>query len=206
MAQRRHQQSRGAARRADVRADRRDRHQARKRVRRYLYLGFSAVIGILITISLFLPSLGGGFGGGQAGTNQLASAVASQIIPDGTDYFGYSSSPPTYGPHWPTGASWGVHTEDIRDERQVRNLAEGGILIQYDTDDQELIDTLTEFAERQVNYPCYLIVAPYTGLTSPIVATAWGTMESMDEYDADRLQQFVDSFRGQGPNPVPCTP
>ena len=88
----------------------------------------------------------------------------------------------------------------------MKNLAEGGILIQYDTDDQELIDTLTEFAERQVNYPCYLIVAPYTGLTSPIVATAWGTMESMDEYDADRLQQFVDSFRGQGPNPVPCTP
>ena len=204
MAQRRHQQSRGAARRADVRADRRDRRQTRKRVRRYLYLGVSAVIGVLITISLFLPSIGGGRQ--VRDTGQLASAVASQIIPDGTDYFGYGSSPPTYGPHWPTGATWGIHTEDIRDERQVKNLAEGGILIQYDTDDQELIDKLAGFAERQANYPCYLIVAPYTGLTSPIVATAWGSMDSMDEYDADRLQQFVDIFRGQGPNPVPCTP
>ena len=204
MAQPRHQQSRGAARRADVRADRRDRHQGRKRVRRYLYLGISAVIGLLITVSLFVPSFQAG--GRSGGTDQLASAVASQIIPDGTDYFAYNSSPPTYGPHWPTGATWGIHTEDIRDERQVKNLAEGGILIQYDTDDQELIDKLADFAERQANYPCYLIVAPYTGLTSPIVATAWGTMDSMEEYDADRLQQFVDIFRGQGPNPVPCTP
>ncbi len=205
MARRRQQPKRGAAQRADIRAERRDRHQARKRVRRYVYLGVSAVIGVLITVSLFLPSIPGG--GRSGATDQLAaSAVASQIIPDGTDYFAYRSSPPTYGPHWPTGATWGIHTEDIRDERQVANLAEGGVLIQYDTEDQELIDKLTEFAERQANYPCYLIVAPYTGLTSPIVATAWGTMDSMDEYDADRLQQFVDSFRGQGPNPVPCTP
>lgn len=205
MAQQRHQQNRGAARRADIRADRRGRRQTRKRVRRYIYLGISSVIGVLIIISLFIPSFGGG---GQAGNRDqyAANAVASQIIPDGTDYFGYDSSPPTYGPHWPIGASWGIHTEDIRDERQVRNLAEGGVLIQYDTGDQELADKLAEFAKRQADYPCHLVVAPYAGISSPIVATAWGTMDSMDEYDAARLQRFVDLFRGQGPNPLPCTP
>ena len=205
MAQRRQQQRRGAVRRADIRADRRDKRQSRKRARRYIYLGVSGFIGFLIIISLFVPTFQGGGRTGDAG-QLAASAVASQIIPEGTDYFGYDSNPPTYGPHWPTGATWGIHTEDIRDERQVRNLAEGGVLIQYNTEDQELIDKLTEFAERQANYPCYVIVAPYPGMTSSIAATAWGTMDSMDEYDADRLQRFVDSSRGQGPTPIPCTP
>ena len=39
-----------------------------------------------------------------------------------------------------------------------------------------------------------------------ISVTAWGTMVTMEEYDEEQLQQFVDSFRGNGPQTVPCTP
>lgn len=128
------------------------------------------------------------------------------IIPEGQPYLGYGTSPPTYGPHWPTGAAWGIRTEDIPDERQVRNLAEGGVLIQYNTDDPELIDMLEQFARSQSDFPCYLIVAPFTRMETAIAVTAWGALETMDVYDEGLLQQFVDTFRGTGPDPVDCTP
>ena len=93
------------------------------------------------------------------------------IIPEGSDYFGYASQPPTYGPRWPTGAEWGVYTteelepeEVIPEQRQLANLAEGGVLIQYNSEDQELIGQLTQFAQGQPNFPCYLIVAPYPSM------------------------------------------
>ena len=199
MAQRHRVRRRQAERRAIQREDRRARHQARRRLRRWMYLGISGVIAILVTISLFLPQLP--FGRGQGGTGSLL-----EVIPEGTDYFGYATLPPTFGPHWPEGAAWGVHTEEIRNERQVRNLASGGVLIQYNTDDQELIDTLTQFAKSQPDFPCYLIVAPYSDMESTIAVTAWGAPDNMEEYDEERIQQFSDIYRGQGPDPEPCTP
>lgn len=139
-------------------------------------------------------------------TNVPTGEEAMAIIPEGQPYLGYASSPPTYGPHWPTGAAWGVRTEDIPDERQVRNLAEGGVLIQYNTEDEELIDQLEQFALRQSDFPCYLIVAPFERMDTTIAVTAWGAIETMDEYDEERLQEFVDTFRGTGPDLASCTP
>ena len=199
MARRQQTQRRRGVRRAGIREERRTRHQARKRLRRWLYLAVSGIIGVLIIISLFVPQF-------QRTSRQTADVNVSRTIPEGEDYFGYDSSPPRYGPSWPKGADWGVHTEDIRDERQVRNLLQGGVLIQYNTEDQELIDQLTQFAERQANYPCYLIVAPYAGAEAAITVTAWGAGDTTDEFDAERLQRFVDTFRDQGPEHVSCVP
>ncbi len=165
-----------------------------------LYWIASGTIGALIIISFTLTSLP------TPVTNAPTGEEAMVIIPEGQPYLGYASSPPTYGPHWPTGAAWGVRTEDIPDERQVRNLAEGGVLIQYNTDNQELIDLLEQFTRMQSDFPCYLIVAPFARMETAIAVTAWGAIDTMDEYDEERLQQFVDTFRGSGPDLVSCTP
>ena len=113
------------------------RQKARKRLRRWIYLGASATIGFLIILSFFLPQI-------QVNPRQTGDVDPFTIIPESPDSpIAYASLPPTYGPRWPEGADWGISTEDIRDERQVANLAQGGVLIQYDTQDQELIDQLT---------------------------------------------------------------
>ncbi|MCZ6891959.1 MAG: DUF3105 domain-containing protein, partial [Chloroflexi bacterium] len=129
---------RQGSRRSVARAGRRARHQTRKRARRATYLLVSGFIGALIIISLFIPSFTG------TGRSGSIDEDPFQVLAEGTDYFGYSTSPPTFGPSWPTGAEWGIHTEDIRDERQVRNLMEGGVLLQYNTEDQATINSLVE--------------------------------------------------------------
>ena len=197
MAQQQQSKQQGA-RRSIARAGRRARHQTRKRVRRTLYLVVSGVIGLLIIVSLFVPSFTG------TGRSGISDEDPFRVLTEGTDYSLYSTSPPTFGPSWPTGAEWGIHTEDIRDERQVRNLIEGGVLIQYSTEDQETVGTLVEVVERQGQYPCYLIVAPYAGIESPVAMTAWGAIETMEEVDVERIQQFIDTYRGAGPQTLPC--
>lgn len=196
----RHQQRSQAARRSAQRQERRGRNQTRRRGRRWLYLIASGTIGGLIIISFTITSFPVPI------TNVPTGEESLRTIAEGTPYVGYASSPPTYGPHWPTSAAWGVRTQDIPDERQVRNLVEGGVLIQYNTEDQELIDRLEQFARRQGGFPCYLLVAPFERMEATIAITAWGAIETMDEYDEERLQEFVDTFRGSGPELEPCTP
>ncbi|MSQ21947.1 MAG: DUF3105 domain-containing protein [Dehalococcoidia bacterium] len=179
------------------REERRARHQARRRLQRWMYLGVSGVIAVLITVSLFLPRL--------PSRNQ-ASDQAVVTIEEGQEYAGYASRPPTYGPRWPTAAEWGVHTEEIPNPRQVANLAEGGVFIQYKTSDEELAKKLGEFAKGQANFPCYIVVAPYASMETAIAVTAWGAKETMDAYDEAKLKGFVETYRGQGPQVKSCTP
>ena len=201
MAPQRHQQRHQISQRTEARQSRRDKNKAKKRVRRAFYLSASGIIGGLIIISLFLPST---LSPRQA--DPIQNYTSTEIIPEGTDYSGYESIPPTFGPHWPTGADWGIHTEEIPEERQVANLAQGGILIQYNEADESLVNQLTGFAENQSDFPCYLIVAPYAGMAYKIAVTAWGTRDTLESFDEDRLQRFVDAFKGSGPEPVACTP
>ena len=92
-------------------------------------------------------------------------------------------------------------------------------MIQYNTEDLEPIRKLRQFARSQSNFPCYLIVAPYPDMSSTIALTAWpgkpgtltsdstylpGVLDTMEAYDEERLQAFVDAYRGQGPERVPC--
>lgn len=196
--QQQHTRKQGA-RRSVARAERRAKRKTQKRIRRTIYLLVSGFIGFLIIVSLFVPSFGGT---GRSTVDNDTDPF--EALPEDTDYFGYASSPPSFGPSWPTGADWGIHTSEIRDERQVRNLIEGAVLIQYNTEDQATIDRLVAVVERQGEYPCHLIIAPYVGMESTVAMTAWGALETMEEIDEDRVQQFIDMYRGAGPQTQVC--
>ncbi len=198
---------RQAARQADQREQRRARQQGRKRLRRWLYLGASGVIAILITISLFLPSMTRGrTTTTKNGPGETFAILPATHIPDTTTYDNYNSVPPTSGPHWDVAAPWGISTEPVPNERQVHNLEHGGVMIQYNTTDTVLVSDLEKFAEKQTNYPCFLLVAPYPDMTYPVAVTAWGVRDTMTAYDEARLQAFVDAYRDKGPETVACVP
>lgn len=208
MAKEREQRQR-AARQAVQREERRTRQQGRKRLRRWLYLGASGVIAILITISLFLPSTLKGRNTGtdkSGGPGETFAILPATHIPTATTYDQYNSTPPTSGPHWDAPAPWGVVTTPVPNERQVHNLEHGGIVIQYKSEDAALISQLEKFAQKQVSYPCYLMVAPYPNMSSTITVTAWGVRETMETYDEAKLQSFVDAYRNRGPEQVGCNP
>lgn len=207
MAKEREQRQR-ATRLAVQREERRERHDARRRLRRWLYLGASGVIAILITISLFLPSVTKNRTSktAEGGPGETFAILPATHIADNVAYDQYNSVPPTSGPHWASPAPWGVQAAPLPNERQVHNLEHGGIMVQYKSSDQALIKQLEEFAKKQPNYPCYLIVAPYPAMDFTIAVTAWGVRDTMQAFDEAKLQAFLDAYRNRGPEKVPCTP
>ena len=134
--------------------------------------------------------------------------MGDQHIADTATFLEYNSTPPTSGPHWgsssTTPAPWGIYTTPVPNERQVHNLEHGGVMIQYNTEDQNLITQLRQFTQRQPSFPCFIILAPYPDMPFTIAVTAWGVRDTMEAYDELRLQEFVNAYREEGPEQVFC--
>jgi hypothetical protein len=105
----------------------------------------------------------------------------------------YNSKPPTSGPHLPYIAPWGVHTKPIADELQVHNLEDGGVMVQYNCECPELVDKLAALVRR---YDRFVVLAPYPTMTSRIALTAWTRLETLDDFDAARIERFIKAYRG----------
>ena len=127
-----------------------------------------------------------------------------QHIDDTATFDGYNSIPPTSGPHWNAPGPWGIFSSPIPNERQVHNLEHGGVMIQYNTQDQGLISQLRQFTLLQPNFPCFIVLAPYPDMTFTIAVTAWRARDTMEAYDKARLQEFVNAYREEGPEQVFC--
>jgi hypothetical protein len=105
----------------------------------------------------------------------------------------YNSDPPTSGPHLTYIAPWGIHTAPIQKELQVHNLEDGGVMVQYHCDCPELVAKLRAIVER---YPTQVILAPYPGMDRRIALTAWGRIDTFDEFDEQRIVRFIKAYRG----------
>jgi len=107
----------------------------------------------------------------------------------------YNSEPPTSGPHLPYIAPWGIHTEPIRQELQVHNLEDGGVMVQYHCASPcpELQAKLTEIVRR---YETQVILAPYPGMRTRIALTAWTRLDAFDDFDEARIVRFIRAYRG----------
>lgn len=128
--------------------------------------------------------------------------LGSRIIAPGEPHPAYNSVPPTSGWHYAIPARWGLHDSPIPNEVQLRNLAGGGVLIQHrpDLDSETLRELRALVAElrRDPRY-CKLLLAPYPGLEKGIALTAWNRIDTLDEFDRDRIVGFIDAFLGAGP-------
>jgi hypothetical protein len=119
----------------------------------------------------------------------------------------YNSIPPTSGPHLGNIAPWGISDGPIPDESQIHNLEDGGVMVQYwcgDGTDQlsgldyqagcpELVDQLSAIVS---GYHSEVILAPYPGLDARIALTAWNRIDKFDEFDEQRIRQFINAYRG----------
>ena len=110
----------------------------------------------------------------------------------------YNSMPPTSGPHLPYIAPWGVHTKPISNELQVHNLEDGGVVVQYNCECPELAEKLAGVVRK---YDRYVILAPYPTMKSRIALTAWTRLETLDDFDAGRIERFIKAYRGLDHHP-----
>jgi len=124
-------------------------------------------------------------------------------LPVGQRYDFYNSDPPTSGPHSSQPADWGVHEEPVAKEMQVHNLEHGGVAVLYDCSAgvpldeakcRELREQLAVIVQSDISARKLVLMSPYAGLEHRIALTAWRTLDTLDEFDAARIQGFIDHF------------
>jgi len=111
---------------------------------------------------------------------------------DSTIPLHYDQSPPVGGHHNPVPQTCGFYSQPIYNEHGVHSLEHGAVWITYSPDlPQDQIDHLKQLAESQ----SYILVSPYPGLDSPVVASSWGHQLKLDSATDSRLDQFIKVFR-----------
>ena len=150
---------------------------------------------------------------GNEGKDQLEAAAKKPI--DGVQTFTglsqthsstpltFSESPPTGGEHSPTWTKCGVYTSPVNTSEAVHALEHGAVWIAYRPDlPQEQIETLS----KMVQSGPHQLLSPYIGLSSPVVATAWGKQLKLENAQDPRLAIFLKTYV-QGPQtPEPGAP
>ncbi len=126
-------------------------------------------------------------------------------VQDDVDYEGVgNSNPPAGGPHWSGGcgrdpteagecgpAPWGIFRDPWPAETVVHNMEHGGMVVWYNTTDQEIIDEMEGFAQEL--FP--IVLMPYPDMEDETIAvTTWGRIDKfpVSEYSRERLEEFED--------------
>ncbi len=104
----------------------------------------------------------------------------------------YEQIPPVGGPHAPLWQNCGFYDTPIASENAVHSLEHGAVWITYRPElEHAQITSLRELARSQP----YVLVSPFVGLPSPLVASAWGHQMYLDSASDRRLLEFVRAFR-----------
>jgi hypothetical protein len=115
-----------------------------------------------------------------------------------TEPVDYPQSPPVGGPHDPSWQKCEFYAAPVKNEHAVHSLEHGAVWITYQPDlDAADVSKLKEIAQSRGS----ILVSPYPGLDHPIVASAWGVQLRLDSVDDPRLQEFIDRYAGNGPEP-----
>lgn len=116
-----------------------------------------------------------------------------------TDPVRYERTPPAGGPHWPAEAEgvrgWlrcGVYDEPVPEEFAVHSQEHGAVWLTYLPGvDPEPLAALAAGQE-------YVLVSPYPGQRSQVMASTWGAQLGVDRADDPRLREFVQTYAGGG--------
>jgi Protein of unknown function (DUF3105) len=127
-------------------------------------------------------------------------------IQPGDDPPDYETNPPTSGDHIvaPLQTADGAYLNPIDPINFVHALEHGRIEIQYDPnlpeEDQLLLKGV--FDES----PAGMLMFPNSDMPYDVAVTAWTNMVTCERFDpavVDVIRDFRDTYRGQGPEPVP---
>ncbi|MFW6195243.1 MAG: DUF3105 domain-containing protein [Chloroflexota bacterium] len=174
---------------------------------------------LLFVGSLLVPQ---GFDNSQQPSSYLNTGGPVEVAPDdGAEHIEpgttppegtYSTTPPTSGPHWftepteaaPDGAParWGVYDDPLPDQVLIHNLEHGGIGLHYNCPDgcPELVEQLDSLIPPGASQ---FILAPYPDMDSRIAITSWRHLDKMEEFDEERILEFIDAYQDRAPESVP---
>ncbi len=164
----------------------------------------AALVGFVAAMTEVFPGLGTGEPPGKPpdGVKSYEVGQDAKHIEGNLDY---PQSPPVGGNHNPTWQNCGFYTEPVPDERAVHSMEHGAVWIAYSPDlPQDEVERLRELAQDQL----YVLVSPYEGLPSPVVASAWGKQLGLQGASDPDLERFVRAYAQAPQVPEPgalCT-
>ncbi|WP_433254959.1 DUF3105 domain-containing protein [Streptosporangium sp. CA-135522] len=108
----------------------------------------------------------------------------------------YKETPPVGGPHAPP-PEWqncGIYDKPIGNENAVHSLEHGAVWITYRPDlPKAQVEELRSLVRKQRDY---MLLSPYPGIPSPIVASSWGNqLSGITDAGDPRLAKFIAKFK-----------
>ena len=160
------------------------------------------VLGVLVAVLIaFVAALNAIFPGVGTGEPPVAPPEDVKVYEVGSSgehtekNVDYDQSPAVGGPHDPVWQNCGFYTKPVREENAVHSIEHGAVWIAYSPDlPKDQVDKLRDLAREQI----YLLVSPYPGLNTPMVATAWGKRLPLGSASDPKLEQFIRAYI-QGP-------
>lgn len=180
---------------------------------RRIRLGVVVVVGGVLVAGLVLAAIVFAAGFATTGSGSLPPGTQTFAESDHAHVSGtvtYDRVPPAGGAHNPVQLNCGIYAQAVPNENAVHSLEHGAVWITYRPN--LLADQVAALQQlvtsNYVGTERYLILSPYPGLPSPIVASVWGAQLSVDVASDSRLVDFIHHFAGggQGGEPGgPCT-
>ena len=226
---------RSAARRSARRTPPISTRPSRSRIRRWLYIGVSLLIAVLVIAGFAIGGLPiGGLGGGQGSAEQPVAGIGQAVdTPEDRSHFpdtltisdidenGYTTTPPTSGRHWGRWASCGFYrdgiedsTEPIPDEVIVHNLEHGNIVVSYNLTNEAQVEALEDAFNSIGKANQWGVARHYDQIPEGSIAlTTWGVIDQWNVVDngidRERMERFFDAYSGvlgpEFPNGSPCS-
>jgi hypothetical protein len=163
--------------------------------RRRLLIATGVVIGVVAIAGIVYLRLRPVEGTVEHGAQERGHDVDAEFAETGL--------PPTGGVHDPRWQNCGIYNEPIDIGPAVHSLEHGAVWITYHPD---LVSEDVFAVQALVRGENYMLLSPFPDQRSELVATAWGVQLEPDSVSDERLQQFIDRYRGAGPEPgAPCT-
>ena len=145
-------------------------------------------------LGLVLLSAAGGTAYCVVSDRRFQAAVTTTAYPAAQHVAGaltYRESPPMGGAHNVAWQNCGIYTNPIHNEHAVHSLEHGAVWITYRPDLPAAdVQRLHALASDD-----YMLLSPYPGLPSPVIATAWNHQMQMTGADDPRLPQFIRRFK-----------
>lgn len=116
----------------------------------------------------------------------------------------YPQSPPVGGPHSKAWLACQVFDVELPKEAAVHSMEHGAVWLTYQPDlPADQVATLATLAQANKDF---VLVSPYTGQDSPVVASAWGLQLKAAKADDPALLDFVRTYAGgfQGGEKAGC--
>ena len=160
---------------------------------------------LLLVALLLLPAC-------SAGTDEPVAAPTT----DGVEQFEdvtpghvkgtveYAKTPPVGGKHNDRWLACDVYDEEVPPEAAVHSLEHGAVWVTHAPDLPA--EQVAQLAELTAVDEEYVLVTPFEGLPSPVVASAWGLQLQAESADDPRLEQFVRQYAGGGQGGEPGAP